>query len=245
MRTYVQTDGRQPLAIGVEFPRSALSGLPSEPSDGRHCYDLDSDGAIDVHHECVGGHERVMMLPEREKLPFEWVLLNWNPAGHHPPGVYSLPHLDFHFYQQALSERNAIGMGPCAELVDCDDFERATIPVPDAYRPQDHTDVGAVQGAMGNHLIDLTGPEFNGQPFTHTFIYGAFDGSISFMEPMITQAWFDDLFAGSRQSRCFAMKLPQAWEQSGWYPSEYCIRYRPNREDYTVSLEGLVYRTAR
>ncbi|MGI8781324.1 MAG: hypothetical protein ACR2L8_14380 [Solirubrobacteraceae bacterium] len=244
VRAYVQTDRSAPRAVGVVFPRSAMGGLPSAPHDGHNCYDVDGNGAIDVHHECVGGHEHELSLPETAATPFKWVLANWNPVGHHPPGIYNVPHFDFHFYMQSLAERNAIGMGPCAELVSCGDFERATVPVPDAYRPQDHVDVGAVQGAMGNHLLDLTGPEFNGEPFTHTFIYGAFDGSISFMEPMITTAWFDDLYEGRRQNRCFPMKLPQAWEESGWYPTEYCVRYRPNRSDFTVSLEGFVYRTA-
>jgi len=31
---------------------------------------------------------------------------------------------------------------------------------------------------MGNHLLDLTGPEFNKQPFTRTWIYGAYDGKV-------------------------------------------------------------------
>ena len=248
IRTYAQLHRGKPLAVGVTFPRSTFEDLPTAPHDGHHCYDANGDGAIDDHHECVGGHERVMFLPERLRdevdTPFQWVLMNWNPVGHHPPETYGVPHFDFHFYIQDLEERNAIGAGPCGLLVDCDDYARGAIAVPDAHLPRDYMDVGAVEAGMGNHLIDTTSPEFSGQPFTHTFIYGAFDGRISFYEPMITLEWFKRLFGGDVASRCFALKLPTAWKPAGWYPTEYCIRYRANRADYTVSLEGFVLRDA-
>lgn len=248
VRTFAQIRHGTPLAMGVAFPRRTLSGLPSEPHDGHHCYDVDGDGAIDRHHECIGGHEHVMFLPaalrERVDTPFQWVLMNWNPAGHHPHEAYGRPHFDFHVYIQDLEERNAIEEGPCGLLVDCEDYARGTVPVPDAYRPRDYVDVGAVEAGMGNHLVDLSRPEFNGEPFTHTFIYGAFEGRISFYEPMITLDWFDGLSTGRVASDCFDLKLPTAWARSGWYPTAYCVRYRANRDDYTVSLERFAYRSA-
>jgi hypothetical protein len=33
--------------------------------------------------------------------------------------------------------------GPCSELIDCDDFNRAQTPVPARYVHADHIDVGA------------------------------------------------------------------------------------------------------
>lgn len=64
LTTYAQRDGTRPSAIGVVFPRVALSGLPTSPSDGHHCHDVDGDGTIDPHDECVGGHESVLLLPK-------------------------------------------------------------------------------------------------------------------------------------------------------------------------------------
>ena len=82
----------------------------------------------------------------------------------------------------------AIRPGPCGELIDCDDFKRAQIPVPAQYVHADHIDVGAAVPDMGNHLIDAKSPELvvQGREFTHTFIFGAYDGQITFYEPMIT-----------------------------------------------------------
>lgn len=170
--------------------------------------------------------------------------MNWNPSGHIPPGIYDVPHFDIHFYLTPNAERLAIRPGPCPVLVHCDDYPRGKILPAARYRTADHVDVDAVEPAMGNHLIDLTGPEFAGAPFTHSFIYGIWDGHISFYEPMVTHEWFTALRHGTRADACFAINLPQAWERAGWYPTEYCLRYRPNRDELTASLEGFVHRPA-
>jgi hypothetical protein len=95
---------------------------------------------------------------------------------------------------------------------------------------------------MGNHLIDSKSPDLqpNGPPFSHTFIYGAYDGRITFLEPMITHAYI-----ASKPSMCAPIKQPQEWELAGSYPTRYCVRYldRPGR--YTISVEDFVQRPGR
>jgi hypothetical protein len=100
----------------------------------------------------------------------------------------------------------------------------------------DHIDVGAAVPDMGNHLIDSKSPELasQGQVFTHTFTFGAYDGHVIFYEPMITLPYLQ-----SRPDTCVPIKQPQAWETAG-----YCIRYRADDERYTVSLEDFARRTA-
>jgi hypothetical protein len=139
-------------------------------------------------------------------------------------------------------EVEAIRPGPCVEKINCEDLETATKPVPAPYLPANYADVGAAVPAMGNHLIDTTAPELADPPqaeFTHSFIYGAYDGHITFYEPMIAHD-----FLLTQPSECKAMSLPEAWETSGYYPTEYCIGYSPEREEYTLSLEKFVYREA-
>ena len=163
--------------------------------------------------------------------------------GHPPPAppVWAVPHHDFHFY---IMEQAAVGKlrpGACGELIDCDDYKRARIPVPAKYVNADHIDVGAAVPDMGNHLIDSKTPELviKGREFTHTFIFGAYDGHVTFYEPMITLAYFQ-----SRPDLCAPIKQPQAWETEGYYPTQYCIRYLADGERYTVSLEDFVHRNA-
>jgi hypothetical protein len=249
LTAYSQSERRVPTAVGLVFRSSTLEGLPfNPPTAGLWCFDRDGDGTVDEMTECAGGYENALHLSESFRAtvdtPFTYLLVNWNPGGHIPPGVYDVPHFDIHFYLNSNAERLAIRPGPCPQLVNCDDYELGKVPLPAKYGTADHVDVDAVEPAMGNHLIDLTGPEFAGEPFTHSFIYGIWNGHVTFYEPMVTHEWFASLRDGTRADACFDLKLPQAWERAGWYPTEYCLRYRPNRDELTASLEGFVYRPA-
>ena len=80
----------------------------------------------------------------------------------------------------------ALQSGPCGpELMNCDQFAIAKQPVPSNYIHPDFKDVDGVVPAMGNHLVDLTGPEFQKQPFTRSWIFGAYGGRIIFYEEMV------------------------------------------------------------
>jgi hypothetical protein len=233
-----------PRAIGIMFSADALTGLPSEHSDGHHCFDRNGDGVTARPAECFETHEFVIPLPDavnrRDDIPFKWVLLNWNQHGHAPPGVYDVPHFDVHFYLTPIAEPFAIPAGPCGpELVDCDAFATAKQPVPAGLMHADFTDVDAVAPAMGNHLIDLSGREFQGQPFTRSWIYGAYGGRVTFYEEMVSLAHLL-----SRPDACASIKSPPAVAASGYYPTQRCVRYDAGANAYTVSLEGFVYRQA-
>ena len=245
-RVYTELDAAgAPAAIGVTFDQGMLEGLPTMPNTWSRCFDKNGNGQIDAHGECHGDYELEFALPPELAgvTPFAWVSVNWNPMGHTPPAppVWAVPHLDFHFYIMAREAVRQIRPGPCAELIDCDDFKRAQTPVPARYVHADHIDVGAAVPAMGNHLIDAKSPELvvQGREFTHTFIFGAYDGSVIFYEPMVTLAYLQ-----TRPDLCVPIKQPRAWATDGYYPTTYCIRYLADEERYTVSLEGFVRRTA-
>ena len=71
-----------PLAAGLTLSDDALESLPSEPTS--------------------------WVLPFHRKAsatPFTHVLIDYNPHGHEPPGVYDLPHFDVHFYIIPSAER--------------------------------------------------------------------------------------------------------------------------------------------
>jgi hypothetical protein len=246
IRTYVAFDAAGlPVELGVLMGGESLDGLPAERSTHGRCFDMNGNGRIDGQGECKGDHEYVLALPsavtDRTDLLIQWVGVNWEVEGHIPSGVYDLPHFDFHFYFASEESVRAIGVGKCGSFMDCAQFERATKPVPAKYVDHRYVSVGAAAAMMGNHLIDTTAPEFAKPPkkFTHTWIFGAYDGRISFYEPMITREFFL-----SRPSTCKAIKQPKAWQIAGYYPTRYCIRYHAPANKYTVSLEGLKYREA-
>ena len=244
-RVYVTLDsGGKPLALGVRLDEAALAGLPQQPDPTSRCFDRNGNGKMDAD-ECIGDYNFTFTIPAGDAAkavsPFKWIALNWNPHGHgHPaPPPWAVPHFDFHFY---IADRAAVKLlrpGACGELIDCDDFKKATKPVPARFMHADHINVNAAVPDMGNHLIDSKTPELvkGGPPFTHTFIYGAYDGHITFLEPMITHAYL-----ASKPNVCAPIKQPGGWEIAGAYPTRYCIRYVPARQSYDVSLEDFVSR---
>jgi hypothetical protein len=235
-RVFVGLDAKgAPRTMGVTLDGGALMGLPAMPNQTSRCF----------QGHCLGDYELVFALPPaaaKAAAPFKWIGLNWNPHGHMPPAppAWSEPHFDFHFYTAEREAITALRAGSCGELIDCEDFKKATKPVPAAYMHADHINVDAAVPAMGNHLINSKAPELapGGPKFTHTFIFGALDGRVAFYEPMITLAYLT-----SRPNTCVPIKQPTAWVEAGYYPTQYCIR-RASRSGVTVTLEGFVRRSA-
>ena len=56
---------------------------------------------------------------------------------------------------------------------------------------------------------------------------------------MITMA-----FLAGKPDLCAPIRQPAAWRRSGFYPTEYCMRYEAAGKVTRVSLEGLVHRAA-
>jgi hypothetical protein len=228
----------EPVAVGVTLSAGALEQLPPRPNTVSRCFDLDSNGRH-TGHECMGDEERILDLPPSSaQLPFRWISVNWNAAGHHNT-PYARPHFDFHFNTVERERIEAIRPGRCGELADCDDFKRATVPVPAQYLPSGYIDVGAVVPRMGNHLLDSQSPELKDSlPFTSTFIYGAYQGELIFWEPMITHDYLRNT-----TDACLEIRQPGAFRQAGYYPTRYCVRQNQEGER-TVSLEGFRYSSA-
>ena len=239
VQSFVTLDQQNaPLAVGVTISAGALEQLPQSPNTVSRCYDLDGSGTH-TGHECIGDLERILDLPAAASagLPFKWITVNWNAAGH--PAPYNRAHFDFHFYAADRELIEGITPGRCGELVDCGHFTRATRPVPARYLPGGHISVGAVVPRMGNHLLDSQSPELKDSlPFTRTFIYGAYEGQLIFWEPMITL----DLLRKTREA-CWDISQPQGFRQAGYYPTQYCVRERQQGER-TVSLERFRYSEA-
>jgi hypothetical protein len=154
LKVWIKTDAlNKPVSIGVSMTEDALDVLP---------------------HESALAH---LDLPKNVPgVLFDHVLLNWNPHGHPPAGIYDSAHFDMHFYMFSKQERLDIQGGP------------DPVPVNPEFVPPDYvSDPGAVP-QMGTHWVDTTSAEFHGEKFTQTFIFGYSNGRLCFYEPMITKA---------------------------------------------------------
>ncbi|HJU73711.1 MAG TPA: hypothetical protein VJ717_08180 [Gemmatimonadaceae bacterium] len=244
-RSYVELDAAGiPRAVGVALSAEALTQLAPHMNLTSRCFDRDSSGAV-THGECLGDYQLNLELPReagKRGVPVRWISLNWNPEGHMPPAphIWSAPHFDFHFYIVDREPIEQIRAGSCGELIDCDDFRKAQRPLPAGHLPPDYLDVGAAVPRMGNHLIDKHDPELAdpSRGFSRTFIYGAYDGQLIFLEPMITRSYL-----ATKPNVCSPVRSPAAVATSGYYPTRYCVRYDAATSMYRVSLEGLVRMT--
>lgn len=206
--------GGKAAAVGIRMSEAALTGLPAEPPQGGDRW------------------EYVLSLPkEAAGSGYDHIVVDWNPKGHIPPGVYDRPHFDFHFYLISPAQRDKI----TAKGEDLARAHKAPAPafMPEGYVLPEGTEVPR----MGAHAIDPAGPEFNRQPFTKTFIYGFYDGSMVFLEPMVTQAFLE-----SKPDVTEAIRLPKAYSLRAYYPTQYSVKYDEAKREYVISLENLVSR---
>ena len=203
-------DSGAPTSVSVVLSADALEGLPgAEP--GREVW------------------EYVLPMPaDAPSTGYDHIGLDWNPKGHIPEGVYSVPHFDVHFYLVSGAERDAISYrGENAERARQAPDGRL-VPAGYVVPPE-----SAVE-RMGTHGLNPQGPEFNGQPFTHAFLYGYHAGRLVFVEPMLTLD-----FLRQRGDVTVPVPTPEAYSESGWYPTRYRIGFDPDRGEYRVALTGL------
>lgn len=203
----------RPEAVGVTISEAAYQSLTdtadshasarSPKHEGRAIYELD--------------------FPSEAPAPYDHATIDWNPEGHPPPGVYTVPHFDAHFYFISPESQAAIEPGPAQTFPD----ERY---VPDSYVPD-----SVNTPAMGMHYLNMQAPEFNGEAFTHTFIYGFYQGEHIFIEPMATT----EVLSANPDVNA-EVPQPEAYQKAGLYPERYRIVHDDEAGAYRIVLDELV-----
>ncbi len=209
VRAYVALDDQEiPQEVGVILTAAALNNLP--------------------HDEL----EVVVPLPPQvATTAIDHIAVDWRPHGHHPEPIYGSSHFDIHAYVISPQQRDAItAQGADLEKAyktPADDLiPVGYVPAPDSAEPR-----------MGVHWINLAAEEFQGDPhgFSHTMIYGFYDGVMAFIEPMVD---LDLLKSQATVEEAFAR--PQRYSQPGLYPTRYRITYHPETQEHRIALLGFV-----
>ena len=209
----VRTDASgKPRTVAIMLTQGVLRGLPAKLNpktpEGEWDYTLPMP---------TGG----------PKTGYTHVVIDWNPHGHPPPHVYTVPHFDFHFYSMTPDAVAKIAFtGPKDPAAGVSD---AAI-IPPGYKVIPETAVNQ----MGVHAVELGASEFHGKPFTATFIYGYYRNRLTFVEPMITHAFLQGKLHFAK-----AVAVPARYSAAGYYPTQYSVRYLPRWKAYLVSLNGL------
>lgn len=212
-RTVVRTDaGGKPNSIAIVLTEAALDGLPTA-APGTH-----------------PNFAYVLPMPEKgPRTVVDHVMINWEAAGHPPQKVYGVPHFDFHFYLVSASEREK------AQFKDESESAAPSQQPPAELLPAGYViPPGTAVTGMGVHAIDPAAPEFKGQPFTATFIYGFHDKRQTFLEPMVTLDYLK-----TRPAFRSPVSRPANYLKAGVYPASYSVRYDAAARTYEVSLDEL------
>lgn len=176
----------------------------------------------------------VLQLPGQVALPpYNHIELGWNPNGHEPVGIYNLPHFDLHFYMISSAYQATI---PFLAPPDMD------VLLPVQYTPPAYFFTPGLVPNMGAHIIDLLSPEFRGQTFTKTFIYGSYKGNLTFVEPMFTRDYLLSLMTSSAAPT--PIRQPSAFQRAGYYPTSYTIGYETSPKEFVITLNSLTPRKA-
>jgi hypothetical protein len=194
-----------PSQIGIEMTREAITSMGEE----------NGSFVLPLHHKAI------------DATAFEHIVVDWNPHGHPPGGIFTVEHFDFHFYTITNAERMAIPIYPLAMAA----FDKLP---PAGYMPASYLpDPGGVP-QMGKHWS-----ERNVAPgtFTKTMIYGSYNGKVTFIEPMITK---QTLLSGSEFSLPFAQ--PTLFAEHSYYPQQYNFYMADGK--YYVTLSNFVLRKA-
>lgn len=199
---FVTMRGSQATGIGIALTDGAFSGLPGDMAE----YELPLPTGVAA-------------------MPFDHATLNWNPEGHPPPNIYSVPHFDFHFYTISVTAQQAVQGGP------------DTTTVPAQYVPQDYVSEVIAVPAMGVHWNDSLAAEWHGHPFDQTLIYGFNHGQLNFIEPMVTTAYLQQ-----HPDVTEPIKQPASFQVPGSYPTTYSITYDAAQHVTRVTLDSLVAR---
>lgn len=216
MRSWINiTHSGKPLAIGLEMTDGALNNLPEDPDNH-----MAATWNLKLHQKATA------------VTPFNHIMVNWNVMGHEPPFIYGIPHFDFHFYKVSMDE-----------VMHTTDPAKFDLLPPFDYLPPLYMFAGGVP-MMGAHWVDLMSPELlpptdpNHEAFTHTLIYGSYDGKVTFVEPMITHA---TLAGGSTVQKAY--RQPAKFSPTGTnYPTRYSIWKDAKTNRHYVALDEMLLR---
>ncbi|GAB4457798.1 MAG: DUF5602 domain-containing protein [Armatimonadaceae bacterium] len=169
-----------------------------------------------------------VMVRERG-LPFDHISLDWKPAGNDPAAIYNASHWEVHFYLMTPAERQQItAQGP--------DLARVEAPPPAEAIPAGYLPTPGGVPTQGAHWFNPTAPEHSGAGFSHTLLYGFYNGRMVFLEPRVTQSMAQSVTDVSQP-----IPQPQVYPKPGLYPTTYRVRREANG-DISILLENLVQR---
>jgi hypothetical protein len=224
-------------AQGVEF----VTEQPLGDGTVRAFAETDASGAatrigVEMTEEAVAtlGQDMAFVtvpLPAAARAAgYDHVMLDWMPHGHAPDGLFGVPHFDVHFYMTSEAERLAIDPADPTFMEKAANRPASDLMPPNFVPPPEVQPVPA----MGEHWVDKTDPVLTGEPFQAVLIYGAWDGKMTFVEPMVTR----DLLV-SRRDFGGDVGQPARVAQPVSLPDSWSVSFDAEEGVHVVSIDAL------
>ena len=195
--------------VGVTLPLAVVQNPPAQPGTG-------PSGAI-----------AVLPFPAevQQSTYFNHFELQWVPEGHPPGPFLGFPHFDLHFYAVPESEVRAIAPGvdpapPAANRIP----QGYVYPGPNALVPE-----------MGVHATAAAELAPGAPPFSTSMILGYYNGSMTFLEPMITQARLLQ-----KQNITLDVPRPAVLGRATRYPTRMTATYDAATNSYAIVFRDFV-----
>ncbi len=212
-RSEVRVQDSKVMSVSVVLSENALDGLPTQLPP-------------------MTSQEFILPLPAgAPALVISQIAVNWQPTGHPPMNIYTVPHFDVHFYTIGATQRDAITPADPAFAA-----KTARQPAVDALPAGYVLDPAAIP-RMGVHSALSNAPELQGAPFASTFIYGFYDGGMIFLEPMMTRA-----FLVAKPDTVIKIVTPSKYPAPGAYPTAYAYKYDAATRERRIELRDFVQR---
>lgn len=245
IRSFITLDDNSgnPLDLGISFAEEALS-LPIGSGD-----QYNSDEYIMTE---------LSLPPQASTTPFNHFEVNYRPNGFPPGGPVTQPLFDIYFFQISPQERDLICPHPdtSGSIPNCVGEERAVarktpepgtlpvgvIPLIEDTPQRPGSPLRAVP-RYGTRYYDgdLAVSVFNNpQSLTSFYGYGFYDGKPNFTNIIISEAFLEK----QPNDVTTSLKQPTSYLESGYYPTEYNVKYDETSQEYRLSLSGLTFHSS-
>lgn len=241
----------QPLGKGVVRSYVTLDDASGKPTDVGVVF---TPGVLtQTTGAGKSGTSIQLALPsEAKNTGFKQVEVNYKPPNSLPGARFSGPRFEVLFSRLSSQERdkicpNADTTGSAPKCVGRELTMAVTKPAPGTIPEgmEQATSKGPfyAQPRYGTRYYDRQLVAVEGekpQSFTSFYSYGFYGGKQSFIELLVGKGFLEK----QPNKVTTSLKAPTAYSVSGYYPTKYTINYDPTRQEHSVSLNGLTFRSA-
>ena len=173
----------------------------------------------------LGFHSKAMAL-----IPFDHVTASWLGAGQGADAQYYAEHFEFLFSTISASIQNSIN----GASVSCN------VNPPSNQMPSNYARVPGGRDGIGATWKNMNAPENTGGVFSHSFLFGSYNGGVSFYAPTITK----EALANTNSSGVWAyFGTATEFAQAGkFYPRRYTMWKDAQTGNFIIGLDEMVKR---